>query len=179
MLYLEIAGDESYDEKNNLFIPGARYVLTLEHCLASISKWESIWEKSFFTEEPKSLEELLSYFACMSMDDRADPKAFEYLNAEHIDRIKDYMDRKMTATTFSDTLKPSREIITSEIIYHRMLINGVPLECQYWHINKLLTLLHVYGIENGSAKNKMSRSEFLARRKALNEARKKRLNTKG
>lgn len=178
MLYLEVWSEELFDEQTNKFLPGEKYVLALEHCLAAVSKWESIWGKPFLTDKPKTLEEILSYFVCMSMDEKTDPKAFTYLNPEHVKRISEYMERRMTATTFSDNPKPSRQIVTAEVLYHRMLANGIPLECQYWHLNKLLTLLHVYAIENEPEK-KLSPREIAARNRALNEIQKKRLKTKG
>ena len=85
----------------------------------------------------------------------------------------------MTATTFSND-KPGRgqETITSEVIYYWMVSFNIPFECQYWHLNRLLTLVKVCNIKNNPPK-KMSRQEILARNKALNEARKKQFQTKG
>ena len=85
----------------------------------------------------------------------------------------------MTATTFSDTRQtPNREIITSEVIYYWMVAFNIPFECQKWHLNRLLTLIRVCNIKSNPPK-KMGRNEILQRNKALNEARKKKLNTKG
>lgn len=86
----------------------------------------------------------------------------------------------MTATTFSKNRKGggSKEIITSELIYCWMIQLNIPSEYQKWHLNRLLTLIQVCNVKNEPAK-KMSNKEILSRNRALNAARKKKLNTRG
>ena len=85
----------------------------------------------------------------------------------------------MTATTFSkDNSPPSREIITSELIYYWMISLNIPVEFQKWHLNRLLALIKVCSIKNSPAK-KMSKREIMSRNKALNASRRKALNSKG
>ena len=148
----------------------------------SISKWESKWHKSFLNTDDKSFDEVMDYIKCMCVEELEDENDLYRLSEENVSDINAYIQDSMTATTFSDFSDnkntKSREIITSEIIYYWMIANNIPFECQYWHLNKLLTLIKVCSIKN-SPEKKMSTSEILSRNKALNAARRKKMNSKG
>ena len=170
---------EFYDEDNNEFIMFNEQVLQLEHSLVSISKWESKWHVPFLDGKDKTLEQIIDYVRCMTITQNVKPEVYNRLTEDNLKAINDYIENPMTATTFSDiNQRPSREIITSEIIYYWMVSFNIPFECQKWHLNKLLTLIKVCNIKNSPPK-KMSRQEILSRNRALNEARKKNLNTRG
>ena len=115
----------------------------------------------------------------MTLTQNIDPKAYMFLTAENIEQINEYIEDPMSATTFSDGNRQlSKEIITSEIIYYWMITFNIPLECQKWHISRLMTLIKVCSIKN-SPQKRMSANEILNRNRELNEYRKKKLNTKG
>ena len=179
MLLLTIPAAELFDDKTQEFIKIPEYRLQMEHSLVSLSKWESKWCKAFLTKEDKTNEEVIDYIKCMTITQNVEPATYLALTKSNIEQIKKYIEAPMTATTFSEPQKGnSREIVTSELIYYWMISMNIPMECQKWHINRLLTLIRICNIKNGDPK-KMSRGDIMRRNAALNAARRKKLNTKG
>lgn len=179
MLEITIPYTELYDSGNNQFIEVREQTLRLEHSLVSLSKWESKWHKPFLHSADKTVEEILDYIKCMTLTQNVDPNVYLAITNENIKQINAYLEDPMTATTFSNTNeKPSREIVTSEIIYQWMIALNVPFECQKWHLNRLFTLIKVCGIKSQPPK-KMNKRDLMSRNAALNQARRKQLNTKG
>ena len=179
MLTIVIPAFELYDELNNEFISCKEQKLNLEHSLVSVSKWESKWNKSFLSKGPQTIEETIDYIRCMTITQNVNPNVYKGLTNTIVQEINEYIEKPMTATWFHDTEPPRRsEVITSELIYFWMISFGIPFECQKWHLNRLLTLIRVCSIKNGSQK-KMSNNKILQSNHQLNEARKKALKTKG
>ena len=179
MLEIIIPGLELYNEETNEFTCYDDVKLELEHSLVSISKWESKWCKPFLDGKDKTLDEIVDYVRCMTISDNIESDVYDRLTEENLVVINEYIGRPMTATTFNNEKKSTgRDIITSEIIYYWMVSFNIPFECQYWHLNRLLTLIKVCNVKNNPPK-KMSQKEILARNKALNDARKKELGTRG
>lgn len=171
---------EGWDEKKQEFVTPKTKVLQLEHSLVSLSKWECKWCKPFFSKEDKTYEEVLDYIKCMTITQNVSEDVYEHLNEDNIKEITDYINAPMTATTFNSNINNgvSREIITSELIYYWMIELGIPVEFQKWHINRLLTLIKVCDIKK-TPPRKMSKSEIMRRNNALNDARRKSLNSRG
>ena len=178
MLLLTIPPIEMFNEKTSEFVYSKETKISLEHSLVSLSKWESRWNKPFLSKNNKTLEETIDYIRCMTITQNVDPEVYFRLTDENINTINKYIESPMTATTFSDNGHSSREIITSELIYYWMISLNIPMECQKWHLNRLLTLIRVCNIKNAPAK-KMSRREIMSRNAALNAARRKKLNSTG
>lgn len=180
MLKINIPGLELYDEVKEEFIEIKGQTIALEHSLVSISKWESKWKVPFLNNKNMTSEQVLDYVRCMTLTQNVHPLLYTNLNQEHIEAIRKYIDDPMTATWFSDSKKsPSREIVTSEVIYYWMIESNVPMECQKWHLNRLLTLIKVVNDKREPNKKKMSRREIYKQNAALNAARKARLHTHG
>lgn len=180
MLELRVASYEEFDSETNTFSYFPPVTLKLEHSLLSLSKWESKWKKPFLSKEPFSYEEFVDYVRCMTVNS-VDSDVYRRLSNSDIMAVKAYIDDSMTATTFNNRKpqKPSKEIVTSELIYYWMVAAQIPFEAEKWHLNRLLTLIRVCDIKNNSGGEKMSKSDIYAHNKSLNAARKARLHTKG
>lgn len=181
MLTIVVPPSEWYDERTGLFSSTREQTLRLEHSLVSISKWESKWQKPFLGHNEKSLEEIIDYIRCMTLTQNVEPRTYYALTEENIKDVTNYISDKRTATWFrAENNRPfSREVITSELIYYWMIACNIPFECEKWHINRLLTLIRICQIKNAPQKNKKVTKSDLESRRALNEARLKKYNTKG
>lgn len=179
MLTIAVPSTEFYDEESSEFKNFGEVVLTLEHSLASLSKWESITEKPFLGDGEKTHDETILYIKCMTFPEVSDPEVYKRLSSENLEAINSYINAKKSATWFrEDGASRSREVITSELIYYWMISLGIPFECQHWHLNRLITLIRVCNVKNAPAK-KMSRAEAAARQRELNAQRKAQLGTRG
>lgn len=187
MLTLLVPLDERvstwYDESDETFHTKSTatefFTLELEHSLASLSKWESFFKKPFLSSDNKTSEETIWYIQAMVLTTDLPPDIFSKLSEENYKEINEYVNDPMTATTVREAQTGrSREIITSEIIYHWMTHYRIPFECQYIHLNRLFTLIKVCNQKNAPQK-KMSASESAAQRRALNEQRRAELGTRG
>ena len=115
----------------------------------------------------------------MTITQNVKDETYNRLTKSNIDEINNYISESRTATTFSDNKSgTNREIITSELIYYWMISLNIPMECQKWHINRLLTLIRVCNVKNTSPK-KMNKREIASRYASLNAARRKQFNSRG
>lgn len=180
MLQITIAAEEFWDEEKQEFVTPKGQTLKLEHSLVSISKWESKWHKAFLGKQQKTLAETLDYIRCMTLTQNVDPAVYLRLKRDQIKEIKAYIDSPMSATVISDPGKSRNngETITSELIYYWMTAFNIPIECEKWHINRLLTLIRICGIKSQPPK-KRSRQDILRQNHELNQARKKKYHTRG
>lgn len=159
-------------------------VLNLEHSLTSIHKWEAKWHKLFLDDNEKSVDEMLDYIRCMTLNEEAvDQNVYYCLTDDDMKRIVEYIKDPMTATWFNNNNRigasnKTGEKVSAEVIYYWMVSLRVPVEFENWHLNQLLTLLKIINIKNGGEK-KMSKSEAAAQRAAINRQRRKKYKTKG
>jgi hypothetical protein len=181
MLTITIPDQELYNEATEEFVNVKGRELRLEHSLVSLSKWESKFHKPFLTKEDKTRPETIEYIKCMTITQHVDDDFYKSISNAVINEVSAYIENPMTATSFTEQEEKStinREVITAEIIYYWMVALQVPMECQKWHLNRLLTLINVCNIKN-QPKKKMSRGQVHSRNRALNAARRERFNSAG
>jgi hypothetical protein len=179
MLIIVVPGTEMFDESKQEFVTKGDVTLKLEHSLVSLSKWESKHEKPFLGKDAKTTEEVIDYIKSMTVTPNIPPEVYQNLSEENFRDINEYIDAKMTATWFHDPpgAPPSRDVITSELIYYWMIAFQIPFECERWHLNRLFTLIRICNVKQAKPK-KMSRAEIAARNRELIARRRQQLRTK-
>lgn len=180
MLQITIPANELYDENKNEFVVIKEQTLQLEHSLVSLSKWESKWCKPFLSKKKMTHEETLDYIRCMTITQNVRPETYYGLTAQNFEEVNAYINSPMTSLRFPADKKGnvSREPITSELLYYWMAILNIPIECQKWHLNKLIAHIKLCNLKNTPHK-KMSQQEIMRRNAEINAANRKRFNTKG
>lgn len=180
MLRLEIPETELYNNKENEFITIPKTTLVIEHSLKSVSKWECLYSKSFFDKRPKTPSEVIDYIKCMTLNHELDDIIYTCLTKDHFDKIKDYMLKPMTARRpYKKEEARGTGYITSEDFYHRMIWYGIPLECEKWHLNKLIALINYCQAHDPNDNRKMNPNKQRAMYRDLNRQRRAALHSKG
>lgn len=184
MLQLNIQTSDGFNDETQTFVTET-WTLKLEHSLVSLSKWESKYCRPFLTNASKTEDEILDYIKMMDLSEETPPEIFQKFSNDDYNAINKYINDKQTATWFNRQTKPrpSRQAITSELIYYWLTAYEIPWEAQTWHLNRLFTLIEVFSEERSSQDKKGAKrtnTEGLAERnRRLNEQRKKELNTSG
>lgn len=180
MLPIIIPATECWDDAKEEFVSTAEVCIEIEHSLASISEWEIKYKKPFLHSE-RSLLETMDYVQMMTISPipKPDLSVYTRLTRNNLSEIEKYLNDPHTATWFRNEPKTAtRNVITSEVVFYWMFSNQIPIECQYWNFNRLITLIRVFDDKNRPPK-KLSNSELYNRNRAINAARRKKLNSKG
>lgn len=181
MLPIEIKEMQVYNEATNKVVKVKGQILMLEHSLVSISKWEEKWHKPFLNNTEMTPEMNLDYVRCMTITQNVDPAVYDRLTTADMQRIREYIDDTHTATWFRNMNKrPTRDVITNEIVYYWMDTFGIPYDpCQKWHFNRLMTLIRVHDEKSAPGRKKMSRRQAAAQYRDLNAIRRARTGSRG
>lgn len=148
----------------------------------SLAKWESKWHKAFFSRREKTDEEIRDYVRCMTLNKNIPDDVYYRLTTENIKAINEYIENPMSALRFNDTDSGgnSRDVMTAETFYYWMFQQNVPLECEKWHLKRLISLLRYSSNKNNPKKKKnMSPQEIAERNARICEENRKRFNTRG
>jgi hypothetical protein len=116
----------------------------------------------------------------MTLTQNVNSEVYDHIPPSVMRQVDDYISDPMTATWFNNRQqrRVNREVVTAEVIYYWMVALNIPFECQKWHLNRLITLVQVCNIKNEPEK-KMNRRQILENNRALNEARRQKMQTKG
>lgn len=184
MLKIIVAiGAEGFDEATNKFVNSDYITLDLEHSLASLSKWESEYEKPFLGEGEKTAEETEFYIReCMLVSKNSPVGIFDRLSKKNFDDIQNYINANRTATWFNEPknrpMGSRQQVITSEVIYGWMVGLRIPFVAEDWYLNRLFTLIKVCNEQTKTPK-KMGRAEAARQQAALNARRQQQMGTRG
>lgn len=180
MLKLVVQLTENFDSENQEF-EEETMVIELEHSLASLSKWEAIWELPLLSTEDKTPEMSFSYLECMCLTPNVPPEVLRNLSEENQTLLSEYLDKKQTATWFSNENPSPRsgEAITAELIYYWMSAFQIDWEAQYWPLNKLLTLVKVFSVKQDNKPKQTSQRKRQMDIARINAQRRAELGTNG
>ncbi len=179
MIKINVNRVETFDPNTSTFDVLPAKTFRFEHSLKAISKWEQKWCISLLSNLPNLTQvQLIDYFCCMCLDDDFTQA---YLTADVVHLLRDYMDKKQTATTIhsqKNTSSKGKHIYTSEEIYAYMVLANIPFECDEWNIERLFVLINSISILGGT-KKKMSKKEVNALYNEINARNRKEYNSRG
>lgn len=181
MLVIQVpTGDELFDESTGRFITGPTVPVRLEHSLFTVSKWEEKWKIPFLSKTKKTTEQTIDYIRCMAVDG-IDDDLLNRFTEKNIEAIYKYIEDPATATTIHEYGSHSRggpSVTTSEVLYFQMFSRQIPIECEHWHLNRLITLIRVWDAYNGPQK-KMSKRQTARMYADLNASRRHQMKSRG
>jgi hypothetical protein len=182
VLELTVTLSESYDDATERFIT-EKETLQLEHSLLSVSKWESEFQKPFLVPGEKTEEEVLGYIRCMILSPDFSPEALKAISrdADALTKIHEYWNANKSASSVPEdkTARPTREQITSELIYYWMASMQIPFHpAESWHLSRLFMLIRIAGAKNAPKKTTKTAPDMAAR-KAENARRRAEAGSKG
>lgn len=148
LLHLHISSKEYYDYDTERFVYTPETNIVLEHSLYTIAEWESKWKKPYASRDERSEEESISYLDIMAYRNGDEAKGWATrLSIDEADKVREFMEDSMTATTFSVRLDAktggSGSTPTAEVFYYLMSEFNIPYSCEHWHFNRLETLIRV------------------------------------
>ena len=187
MLTITVPSRELFNEATSEFLSLDGATLKLEHSLLSLSKWEEKWHVPFLgragMKDDRTTEQVIDYIRCMTIVPKdLPPEFYDNLPADIVSQVQEYINDPHTATTFAsmgNNGSPKRkETVTAELLYYWMFRLDIPMECQKWHLNRLMTLIQLCDMKDNPKKQKRT-AQSLAARRDLNAQRRAQYNTNG
>lgn len=159
MLTITIEGPEVYDRETNVFSRPDDVEVEFEHSLVSLSKWESKYQIPFMDNPNKTKEQVQDYVKLMVVTPSISDEVLERLTVKNYAAIEAYINSPETATTFppGPPEKGPVERVTAELVYYWMTAFQINWEAQYWHLNRLMTLIRVCSVKQNPPKQRSQR----------------------
>lgn len=183
MLKLSLPSREIWNSDKETFDSIGGVEVELEHSLYTLAGWEAKWKIPFANKKGLTHKQFLDYimnFMCQTTD--IPKSSWLTMDAEILKLIQEYMEDSQTATTIKNSnpgrSKNKREIITAELLYCYMFQQGIPIECEHWHLNRLMTLIDVCAIKSSPPK-KMSRKDAAILQQQQNARMRAKFGSKG
>lgn len=181
LITIDLGTIEYYDGKKKEFVYLVGGRVRFEYTLKMIYEWESKW-KIPFLRGGLTEEQSIDFYLRMALD----PIEKDFMTEEVMEVLSDYIKSSETATTFHDPVNgqngnkrfSSGKVHTAEELYSFMFMANVPIEFENRNLNRLLVTLRIIN-EHNSEPKKMDHVDVLRQNRELNEARKKKFNTKG
>jgi hypothetical protein len=150
-----------------------------EHSLLSLSKWESKHKKPYLTETPKTPGEMIDYFQAMIVSPDVDENIVYALDPDQMELLTEYLGESHTASSVpTRDGRPSREVVTSELVYYWMVELGIPFEAERWSFTRLMMLIQIVNFKRNPPK-KQSSAAIQQDWAAINAQRLAKYNTTG
>lgn len=160
---------------------GNAVVLTFEHSLLSVSKWEAKYKIPFLTKSEKTQEQMLDYYRFMITSPELDPDLVYRLKPEETDQLLAHINDPMSAAIAPPPPdgKKSSEVQTSDSIYMQLVLLRIPFQpTETWHINRVMMLIAKTAHAQQPPK-KEKPGTLLSRWQDINKANRERFNSKG
>lgn len=156
MLKINIQGKEVYDRAANEFHRPDDVEVEFEHSLVSLSKWESKYQIPFLDNDTKTKEQIADYVRFMVVTPDISDEVLNRLTTQDYATIEAYINSPETATTFppGPPEKGPHERVTAELVYYWMSAFQIDWQAQYWHLNRLLTLIRVCNVKQNPPKKR-------------------------
>lgn len=159
-------------------------VLSFEHSLLSLSKWESKYKIAFSTSRQKPHSEMLDYYQFMLTVPGVDPNLVYRLSPEQMDNLTNYINESRTASSVPKDTSPAKgstETVTSELIYYWMMGLKIPFNpAETWHLSRLMMLIQIASFkQQPEDKKKRPLGKIMSEWRVENDRRKAEYNTSG
>lgn len=161
----------------------AKTVLTFEHSLLALSKWEEKFEKPFLGKDRHTHDERLEYYRMMLTSPEHDPDLVYGLTPDQFDQLDKYINKTPGCTPppkpDPDAPRHTGEVVTADIIYMRMTLLRIPWQpAETWHVNKLMLQIALVADAQKPPK-KESEKNLLHKWSNINEQNKKFFGSEG